>query len=272
VPKTTTAPPAETGRGGTSAAFLGTAALVGDEGDLSALPTAATLTVASATILGAFERFLETRELVSEQEVADLLAAEYGTVPEDMRLDVVAGELDREKSYRAKVRERLDRDLPRVLSIANRELREFELMKVLERERRIIGQREDAIAGRALGAMEAQQVRQASPAGGFWLPSPHVSEHTVDCLAMGWKVWPWAVLDRYHPPLHHGCQCELKTIEWALATGQITPESIAPPAEAHEMALRAMQVMEADIDEGQLVEEFAALVVAVRGGHDDGSS
>jgi hypothetical protein len=54
-------------------------------------------------------------------------------------------------------------------------------------------------------------VKASSPQGAYWKLSENVKEHTLDCLAMGEKFWPWEVLDAFHPPTHPGCQCMLYT-------------------------------------------------------------
>ena len=209
-------PPGGLGAEGLTAAVLGGAAL-GAAGTVAvaALPPAAALSLSAAAILAAFERFLDGRDRVLESTVFDLLEAEYDEVEPDLRVTVLDEEMAAERAYRAKVRARLDRDLPTALSIADPATRELEVRKVLDRERRIVGQREEAVAIRALGNAEARVVEAASPEAGYWYPSPNVREHTLDCLAMGWKLWPWTVLRSYRPPLHTGCACEVKTVQEA---------------------------------------------------------
>lgn len=86
--------------------------------------------------------------------------------------------------FRGKVRDRLDRDLPRALAISDPNLRAQEVRKILDRERRYAQQREEAIAIRSLGSLEAALVREKSPEGAYWKLSENVQQHTFDCLAM----------------------------------------------------------------------------------------
>lgn len=261
---------------GPVAGFLGGAASAGAAdaaaaGAVSVAGASAAQAVAmsAAVIMSAFERFLDQRAYVVEADVGEVLDLEYGdAVPEVTLLEAAGEEIDFDRSFRGKVRERLDRDLPKVLAIDDLAVREAELQKVLDRERRYAEAREEAIAVRALGNIEARLVREASPEGAYWQLSPYVENHTRDCLAMAGKVWPWTVLEAYRPPLHVGCGCRLVPV--ALAQDRDLPGSarMAHP----EMAFHAMQVQEATWDPGELEEELSVLegmvLEAARGGQE----
>jgi hypothetical protein len=218
--------------------------------------TVAAVNAAAAGILGSFDRFLDARRSDQEHYVNGLLEAEVPDLPEAERLQLVADELDAERQFAMKVRQRLDRDLPKALSIADPGIRESEVRKILDRERRYVAMREQAMATRTLGTAEQRRVERLSPEGGFWHLSEHVREHTLDCLAMGNKVWPHSVLRTYHPPLHGGCPCEIWTIQEAEQAGLLhSPTQWSTP----DHALQAMQIAEAGFDDDEFAEELAVL-------------
>jgi hypothetical protein len=247
-PAASTAPPPPAiglGAAGLTAAVLGPA-VAGQVAagatlvDVAGLPSAQALSLAAASILQGFERFMDGRALVTEADVVELVEDEYGdAIPEDVRLELVGREVDYDRHFRAKARARLDRDLPSILAITDRAVREAELRKVLDRERRYAEQREEAIALRSLGAAEARVLEATSPQGALWTLGP-TQTHTADCLAMAGKVWPWTVLRGFHPPLHHGCACSLQpaaVAERALGRAPVMPSP--------ELAFAAMAVQEA---------------------------
>ena len=100
------------------------------------------------------------------------------------------------------------------------------MRKFRERERQIMEARQHAMLERGQAAIERTYLRVLSPQGAFWSMSPHVKEHTLDCLVMGGKFWPWKVLDEIHPPLHHGCPCVLYGLDEALQRGLMTPADV----------------------------------------------
>jgi len=213
------------------------------------------INAAAAGIIGAFDRFLDGRRLDQEDYVTELLEAEIPDLEEGERLDVVGSELDAERAFAANARARLDRDLPKALSIADRTLREAEVQKVLDRERRYVEMREDAVAVRALGAAEAKLIESRSPEGAYWRLSPYAKEHTLDCLAMGGKVWPWSVLHVHRPPLHVGCECELWTIARAISEGLVHQGTF----QTADQAIHALSITEADFDADEVDAEMALL-------------
>jgi len=218
------------------------------------------INAAAAGIIGAFDRFLSSRRVDQEEYVNGLLEAEIPDLPEDARLEVVDGELEAEKAYAAKMRARLDHDLPLALSISEAMQREAAVQAILDRERHYMELRENAVASRALGTAEQRDVELKSPEGGYWRLSPHVKTHTLDCLAMGGKVWPHSVLRTYHPPLHGSCPCEIWTVDRARQAGLIGPDSF----QGHDQSVYALQIAEAAWDENELAEEMALLEAVQR--------
>lgn len=132
---------------------------------------------------------------------------------------VIAEEARREEEFARKAAERLAGDLGTALAIPDPTLRERAVRGVLGRERTYARQRSMAMFARAIAAVDRAVLRGASPAGAFWKLDPGVIEHTAGCLVMGGKFWPWAVLDRVHPPRHAGCPCRLVGYGEAIAEG-----------------------------------------------------
>ena len=112
---------------------------------------------------------------------------------------------------------------------------------ILERERRYLAQREEAIAERAYTAMEMLSLRQTSPQGAFWKLSDGVQQHTPGCIAMGNKFWPWSVLRIIHPQLHPGCACHLYSLDEAVERGYMLPSQVPDAADAKRRADRIIK-------------------------------
>ena len=53
-----------------------------------------------------------------------------------------------------------------------------------------------------------------------------------NCLFMGGKPWPWAVLDRVHPPRHPGCVSHLLSVDEAIEAGLMTAGDMPAPRDA----------------------------------------
>jgi len=123
-------------------------------------------------------------------------------------LDIVADETDRAAAFRARVEERVRRDVGKALNLPEGKRRDA-LRAVLAREKTYAEQRSRALADRALASADRFVLRQTSPFGAGWVLDPNVREHTLDCLAMGGRIWPWEALDVLRPPTHPGCRCKL---------------------------------------------------------------
>lgn len=223
-----------------------------------AVLTPLAVSAAAASILGAFDRFMAGRRDTQSVTLTQILEHEIPELPETDRFAVIEAEMAREQTFTGKMRERLNRDLPLALSISDPDVRRAQVEKLLAREQRYVALREAAMQGRALGTAEQRHVEQVSPEGGYWHLSPHVREHTVDCLAMGGKVWPHSVLRTYHPPLHGECPCEVWPIQRAHEQGLLGPGSFA----SHDQSVYALQIAEADFDDEALADEMAILEVA----------
>jgi hypothetical protein len=161
---------------------------------------------------------------------------------------LVRGEMRREIEFLRKQKARLRERLPAALKIADPEQRRQAVAAVLSRERDYLRMREEAMATRALNAVERMNVKDMSPQGAYWKLSDAVMEHTLDCLMMGNKFWPWKVLDVYHPQLHHGCACSLVTLDEAVQRGWMLPDQVP---DVNDAVARAKRIM----DEFQHVHE-----------------
>lgn len=122
---------------------------------------------------------------------------------------VVTNERKREEEFQRKRRERLAQELPKAFADPNAQRRAGRVNAIMERERRYEDMRSQAVMDRAQGRMDLENLRILSPNVVFWYLDPNVKKHTLDCLVMGNKLWPFHVVENIHPPLHPGCPCQL---------------------------------------------------------------
>lgn len=206
---------------------------------------------ATKAIVDAFGSAFELRADELEDYVRSALAISFPEEEGGERVErVVNREAEFEREFVRKKLERLRRDLPVALALANPQQRAEAVRRILARERRYDNMRQEATVNRAHARLELEHLRELSPQGAYWHMSPYVREHTLDCIAMGDKFWPWDVLDSIHPPLHHGCACTLFGFTEALERGFIRGEQDIPQSrQAVERALqayrRARRMMEA---------------------------
>lgn len=207
----------------------------------------ARLAEAAARIIAAFMKALLRRGKRLDVYIRQRVREQYPDATDDEVTRLAALEVEYEKEFQRKVQERMARDVPAALRLPEAERRRA-LQVILDRERRYVEAREQAMLERALGAAERRHLRKASPQGAYWKLSDRVKEHTADCLAMGEKFWPWAVLDRLHPPRHHGCPCRLIGLDDAISRGLMTMRDIPDPADALRRARRLEKQWE-ELDE-----------------------
>lgn len=211
-----------------------------------------------AALVGTFARFLRTRGMDAAEIVYGALEQAYPErareEPAELR-ELARREARYEQEFQRKAIERLRRDLPRALAVADPEGRRAAVEAVLAREKRYVQQREEAMITRSLAAADLRYLRQLSPEGAYWRLSPFVVEHTLDCLAMGEKFWPWSVLDKTHPPMHHGCPCSLTGLGEAVGLGLMTPDQVPDPKDAELRARILLDQAKAAMEEGVTVEE-----------------
>ena len=188
-----------------------------------ALTTAATVKL----IKQAFSGFQVRRS----DDIFDMLAAlmleRYPDRPQGERLATIDEEQRREVVFRMRSLDRLEKGLRKALQEPDEVKRQAAVERVLRAEERYTLAREEAVVERAIASQERNLLRELSPSGAFWALSPFVVQHTPDCVAMSGKWWSWAVLDKVHPPLHHGCPCALFGLDEARERG-LVPREFTP--------------------------------------------
>ena len=197
------------------------------------------LTVAG--MIEAMRRFARMRFASAEAYVYAQLVDRYPSTAASELRALVAQEARFEEAFRKKMSERLARDLPKAMEISDPSQRLAVLRALLEREKRFTLMREEAMLLRAMGRADALVLRSTSPQGAYWRLSDDVKEHTLECLAMGEKFWPWSVLENFMPPVHHGCQCYLLGLDTAVGRGLMLPDQVPDPREAEKRAKKVLK-------------------------------
>lgn len=167
---------------------------------------------------------------------------------------VAAEELLRGAEFARLAEQRMRRDLPVALAIPDGLDREAAVQALLERERYYARLRAEAMAARATAAVDRMVLRRESPTGAFWELDPDVIEHTAGCLILGGRFWPWAVLDRVHPPRHAGCPCRLRSYGEAVKRGLLVPGTVLDEKAAIKAASAVVMESEAFLAEFALIE------------------
>lgn len=189
--------PAQQGHAARDLALVGTAG-VAAVGALGALTPA----IATAAILAAFVKFLAA---LREQHRAFLVRelGRYSSSSNDIT-ETVRQEMLLELEFAKNAADRLAKQLPDALAIADPQERARRIAQIFADEERYAGQRGEAMFARAIAALTRFTLKAQSPAGAFWRLGT-AQHHTPGCLTMADKFWPWEVLDRVHPPRHYGC-------------------------------------------------------------------
>lgn len=125
--------------------------------------------------------------------------------------------------------------------------REAAVTGLLRQERRYSRARLEASTVRVHAALDRLELKQLSPQGAYWEIGV-AEQHTAGCLFMHGKFWPWEVLDRVHPPRHHGCTSRLYGLGTAIAAGKMTAADIPEPADAIRAAAGVVMEMEQAIE------------------------
>lgn len=224
--------------------------------DAPAIPAAAVATgTAEASILALFGAFLADKAERDRQFIGEI-ALPIVERPEDVE-ELAREELGRETEFNRRATVRVENALPKVLAIKDSSERDRRLSSLLTTERRYAQMRTEAMSTRALRAAERVNLKRTSPLGAYWLLDPSVQEHTVGCLVLGMKFWPWEVLNRVHPPRHPACPCRLLSYGTALGEGHLDPADVLDV----ESAIRAASgvVMEAADAEAILSDRAAVM-------------
>lgn len=202
--------------------------------------------VVAAGMVGAVNRFLSARRDAIALEVLDQIAREHAdAIPPDVQDQLARQEVLFEEAYAVKVRDRLDRDIPRALRIADPDEREAAVQRILDRERRWLDWREDAIESRAASAANNWRVERDSPTGAYW-ELDETLNNTPDCAAAAGWVWPWQVLRafRFMPKRHTRCGCELRTVERARSRGVYRRDRVLSVEQATQKVVQILAIEE----------------------------
>jgi hypothetical protein len=183
-------------------------------------------------VLQGFIKWSTTRKDNEYDWLSKLLRSKYPKRPIGEIERAAQDELKYEQEFQRRMQERLKRDLPVALSATDATKRAELVQKLLDREARYLQMREEAKLNRAVNAIERSILKESSPSGAYWWLSPDVKKHTPDCLAFGGKFWPWEVINKVHPPVHHGCACRLYGAEEALSAGWIEPGDLPEAGDA----------------------------------------
>lgn len=182
----------------------------------------------------------------------------YSSVPADIA-QVIADEMRFEEAFAQASSDRLAAGLPAALEIADPAQRAAAVRRLLDAEERYAQQRQEAMAARAIAAVTRAQLRRDSPLGAFWRLG-RALDHTSGCVVMAGgdregagKFWPWAVIDRVHPPRHYGCTSTLHSFGEAIHEGWMRPGDVPDTREAIRAASGVlMEEWEADALEREL--------------------
>jgi ADP-ribose pyrophosphatase YjhB (NUDIX family) len=149
----------------------------------------------------------------------------------------VEREMKLERIFQQKALKRVQAALTAAGELPTIEQQQAKVQAILKLEAHYTQLREKTMMERAKAHIANAQTKARSPAGARWVLGP-TKNHTLGCLALAGKTWPWSILDSIQPPLHPGCLCSLVP----LAPGDPPP----PPAgDALDMAKAAMQLEEA---------------------------
>lgn len=233
------------------------------------LPAEPARDAARAAILATLVNYLSALSKRSHEWLSTELSlqARAGKVNAQDIAKLIADEDALGQVFAERAVKRTGTDLTKALAIPDPDKRSQAVQAILARERTYASMRSEAMAARAIAALDRVALRVESPQGAFWKLSAHVQEHTAGCLIMGGKFWPWAVLDRVHPPRHPGCPCKLKSYSSAVTDGDMQPGQVVNVADAVRRA--AGVVMEAEqaqalLDELELREQLVSSGVSAQ--------
>lgn len=214
-----------------AAAAVGTAAAAAHTPTGLEVPAAAARAAAHAAVMAGLVGFLSQSGEQARGWLQTNLPRRRGAMPDDIA-NAIAEEHDREAAFARLSAERVARDLPLVLAIPDPARREGAIRGLMRREQTYHRFHMEAVAARSIAAVDRAVLRRESPSGAYWKSDPTVVEHTAGCLVMSGggrgrgRFWPWAVLDRVHPPRHAGCPCRLHSYGDAIAHGWLNPADI----------------------------------------------
>jgi ADP-ribose pyrophosphatase YjhB (NUDIX family) len=120
----------------------------------------------------------------------------------------VENEMKLERLFQQKAIKRVTAALQTAGELPTLEQQQQKVQAILKLEQHYAALRTKVMMERAKAHVQNAQVKARSPAGARWMLGP-TKNHTLGCLALAGKSWPWSVLDAIQPPLHPGCLCSL---------------------------------------------------------------
>ena len=189
-----------------------------------------------AVILSVLRRLLKRTHADSADWLTKQLRKQFPDAdPSVIRL-AVERELKFEEAFQQKALVRVEADLHKASTLTTPEARQKRVNGILAREKHYAELREKAMLNRAKGYVQNAGVKAISPNGAKWVLGNR-KNHTLGCLALAGKNWPWEVLDTIAPPLHSNCGCELKPLG--------PTDTVPPVGDAMAMAKAALALEEA---------------------------
>ena len=189
-----------------------------------------------ALILRILRRLMRRHRTENLTALERMLRKEFPGLDPTVIRRIVEQEIRYEDAFARKATQRAEVDLQAMGQLQTAEKQAKRIQEILAREAHYSALREQAMMARARQRAHNETVRMVSPDGAKWVLGA-AKNHTLGCLALAGKNWPWAVLDTIPPPLHTNCQCSLQPLG---------PNDTVPPAgEAMSMARRAIALEEA---------------------------
>lgn len=208
----------------------------------SAAQTPRAVQQASKQIVTAMAAFLKRRAKADLSTVMEAVrSAQPGSVTAEVVRALEAEEREREEEFQRRVLKRWRDAVPVILGTPDPAIRAEKMRAFRAREKKILEARHQAMMERADGAANRTLLKALSPQGAYWKLNEFVNEHTLDCLVLGEKFWPWSVLDKWNPPLHHGCPCTLYSLQEAIDRGLMSLDDIPDPEVARKKAKAGMR-------------------------------
>lgn len=144
--------------------------------------SAAAIAAAVVAILKRLDVFHKKRRKADATWLRTRIAREYPQRTTAEIDEIVRLENSFQLTFERRMRDRLQRDLPKALALADPQARQQAVDKILARERRYVEMRQKAMAARSMAAAELFDVKAASPDGAYWKLDPTAKVHTIDCV------------------------------------------------------------------------------------------
>ena len=202
-----------------------------------------------ALVLRLLRKLMRRRRTESVDTLTATLRKRFPDLDDATIRRIVEQEIKYEDAFDRKSTKRVEADMQKVGLLPTKDAQDKRVQQIIDREKHYGVLREKAMWARAIGHGENETVKLKSPLGAKWMLGP-AKEHTLGCIALAGKNWPWSVLDTIPPPVHTGCQCSLQPLG--------PTDTVPPDGEAMSMARAAMALEEAirDVADPGEVEAF----------------